>query len=132
MDSKSFRYAVNHRNHGSNNLVLDRRYLSHQVLKLVLCIILVLFLTGRIKTPAFSEFLYSATNIIVFLNDQILLHACQQSTTATDPLMPSILEKCHVFLTTLEYLEVFIEIAVTKVWGLQGKWIAISTVQIIK
>ena len=86
---------------------------------------------GRIKkSPAFSEFLYSATNIIVFLNDQIILSASQPNNVTN--VSPTIMGKAHVFITTVDYLQVFLEIAGQKVWGIHGKWIVITIIQITK
>ncbi|XP_046648203.1 peroxisomal membrane protein PEX16-like [Daphnia pulicaria] len=88
-------------------------------------------IAGRIKTsPAFSELLYSASNIIIFLNDQILLSATRQKEIGR--LIKTNLEKFRVLFTILEYLQVFLEITATKIWGSHGKWTAITIIQSIK
>lgn len=86
-------------------------------------------IAGRVKkSPEFSEFLYSATNIIVFINDQILLNASRPQTGTSH----TVLEKCKLFFTILEYLQVFLEISATKLWGTQGKWMIITVIQTMK
>jgi len=86
-------------------------------------------IAGRVKkSPEFSEFLYSATNIIVFINDQILLNASSPQTGISQ----TVLEKCRLFFTVLEYLQVFLEISATKLWGAQGKWMIITIIQTMK
>ncbi len=86
---------------------------------------------GRIKSsPAFSELLYSATNIVVFLNDQILLSNRQHK--YLDVNQGTNLEKLRVLYTILEYLQVFLEITASKLWGSHGKWTAITVIQSIK
>jgi len=86
-------------------------------------------IAGRVKkSPEFSEFLYSATNIIVFINDQILLNAASPKTSVP----PTVLEKFRLFFTVLEYLQVFLEISATKLWGIQGKWMIITIIQSMK
>lgn len=88
-------------------------------------------LIGRIKSsPAFSEFLYSITNIIVFLNDQILLRATQHE--VSDAIPKTTLQKFRTLYTVLEYLQVFLEITAVKLWGSYGRWITIAAIQTIK
>lgn len=42
------------------------------------------------------------------------------------------IKKCHTVYTLLEYLQVFMEITATKIWGSYGKWTAVAIVQLIK
>ncbi|KAI9560486.1 hypothetical protein GHT06_011418 [Daphnia sinensis] len=88
-------------------------------------------IAGRIKTsPAISELLYSASNIIIFLNDQIILRSTHHQ--ELDPKTATVVEKCRILFTVLEYLQVFLEITATKIWGSYGKWTAVAIVQLIK
>ena len=79
------------------------------------------------KSAAFSEFLYSAANVVVLIHDQILQSALRQRRNAEEHS-----DKLHVFVTTVEYLQVFLEIGAGKLWGDTGKWIAIFVIQTIK
>ncbi len=64
------------------------------------------------------------------MNDQILLSATRQKEIGR--LIKTNLEKFRVLFTILEYLQVFLEITATKIWGSRGKWTAITIIQSIK
>ena len=102
---------------------LYRPLLSHSLFSYVsLCL-------GRVsKSPAFSELLYSATNIIVLMNDQIIRTACPSPLGVSH----NVFEKPRVLITTLEYMQVFLEITALRTWGTRGKWLLIIVIQLVK
>ncbi|XP_023675513.1 peroxisomal biogenesis factor 16 [Paramormyrops kingsleyae] len=74
-----------------------------------------------------SELVYSASNLLVLLNDGIL----RNRLSCTRPL-PVSQKKLLTWLTILEYVEVFTEMGATKLWGEGGRWLVIVLIQIAK
>ncbi|XP_076450577.1 peroxisomal membrane protein PEX16-like [Babylonia areolata] len=77
-----------------------------------------------------SELFYTASNLIVMLNDAILrkkavIDGAIPKTTASQKQLMRI-------ITVLEYVEVFIEMTALRLWGQTGRWIAITAIQIAK
>ena len=76
--------------------------------------------TGKLKSStAFSEFIYSAVNTIVLINDQILLSEWMKRTQK--PFSANVFSaewsRLRIFFTMVENLSVFLELYATKVWG---------------
>ena len=94
-------------------------------------VINILLYSGRMKkSPVVSELLYSLTNIIVFVNDQILIKAHKAS--RENPIPNEFVDKSRVILTLLEYLQVFLELTASRLWGSIGKWTVIVAIQTVK
>jgi peroxin-16 len=75
-----------------------------------------------------SEFVFAASNLIVLINDRIIL----KEVTKGDPVVEKLVDYLELSLTTLEYCEVFIELSFRKLFGLKGKFLVITVVQILK
>ncbi|XP_067655841.1 peroxisomal membrane protein PEX16-like [Haliotis asinina] len=85
-------------------------------------------IAGRLRNAqVLSELMYTSSNLLVFLNDAIL-----KQTAKIIPKVSVSQERLGQLLTVLEYVEVFVEIAASKLWGEVGKWIVIATIQICK
>ncbi|KAK7874449.1 hypothetical protein R5R35_001541 [Gryllus longicercus] len=83
------------------------------------------FIAGRVNNSnVLSELVFSLSNLLVLFNDRIIHHAKNIKTSTGDTL--------KVWLTVLEYSEVFIEVSARKLWGEKGKWIVIIALQIAK
>ncbi|XP_077104527.1 peroxisomal biogenesis factor 16 [Siphateles boraxobius] len=74
-----------------------------------------------------SELVYSASNLLVLLNDGILRK--NLSRTLTVSLSQ---QKLLTWLSVLEYVEVFTEMGAAKLWGDAGHWLVIVLIQIAK
>ncbi|KAK7160821.1 hypothetical protein R3I93_008482 [Phoxinus phoxinus] len=74
-----------------------------------------------------SELVYSASNLLVLLNDGILRK--NLSRTLTVSLSQ---QKLLTWLSVLEYVEVFTEMGAAKLWGDAGRWLVIVLIQIAK
>lgn len=74
-----------------------------------------------------SELVYSASNLLVLLNDGIL----RKNLSRTLPMSIS-QQKLLTWLSVLEYVEVFVEMAAAKMWGDAGRWLVIVLIQIAK
>ncbi|XP_026822956.1 peroxisomal membrane protein PEX16 [Rhopalosiphum maidis] len=94
------------------------------------------FLAGRINNSTLlSELIYSMSNFMMLFNDQIIL-----STTKPNPVTVSDKGKKKIFssenikrfITTVDYIEVFIEVSAKKLWGNKGRWIIIVLLQTVK
>ncbi|KAL8614330.1 hypothetical protein ACOMHN_007668 [Nucella lapillus] len=77
-----------------------------------------------------SELFYTASNLIVMLNDAILrkkadVNGAIPKTTVSQKRLMRI-------VTVLEYVEVFVEMTALRLWGQTGRWIAITAIQIAK
>ncbi|KAJ8272341.1 hypothetical protein COCON_G00112000 [Conger conger] len=74
-----------------------------------------------------SALVYSASNLLVLLNDGILRRG--QSRTLPASLSE---QRLLTWLSVLEYLEVFIELGASRLWGEVGRWLVIVLLQISK
>ncbi|XP_057204601.1 peroxisomal biogenesis factor 16 [Triplophysa rosa] len=74
-----------------------------------------------------SELVYSASNLLVLLNDGIL----RKNLSRALPVSLS-QHKLLTWLSVLEYVEVFTEMAARKLWGEAGRWLVIVLIQIGK
>ncbi|XP_067000781.2 peroxisomal membrane protein PEX16 [Anabrus simplex] len=84
------------------------------------------FIAGRINNSnVLSEFVFSLSNLLVLFNDRII-----HSTRITRPVRSG--EVVKLWLTVLEYSEVFVEITARKLWGSRGKWIVVVLIQLVK
>ncbi|KAK2490285.1 hypothetical protein MC885_009896 [Smutsia gigantea] len=74
-----------------------------------------------------GEAVYSASNLLVLLNDGILRKELRKK-------LPVSLsqQKLLTWLSVLECVEVFMEMGAAKVWGEVGKWLAIALIQLAK
>ncbi|CAB1338903.1 unnamed protein product [Coregonus sp. 'balchen'] len=70
-----------------------------------------------------SELVYSASNLLVLLNDGIL----RKGLCRTLPM-----QRLLTWLSVVEYMEVFLEMGATKLWGEGGRWLVIVLIQITK
>ncbi|KAG5885907.1 hypothetical protein JTB14_012154 [Gonioctena quinquepunctata] len=84
------------------------------------------FIAGRINNShVVSELVYCMSNLLVMFNDRIIKKTRQlDSNTAAD--------KIKLWLTIVEYSEVFCELSASKIWGVSGKWIIITCIQVFK
>lgn len=59
-------------------------------------------------------------------NDRIIKKKyCQVDSTSSE-------EKLKLWLSIVEYSEVFCELSAKKIWGITGKWIVIVCIQVFK
>nr|XP_036282336.1 peroxisomal biogenesis factor 16 isoform X1 [Pipistrellus kuhlii] len=74
-----------------------------------------------------SELVYSASNLLVLLNDGILRKELRKK-------LPVSLsqQKLLTWLSVLECVEVFMEMGAAKVWGEVGRWLVIALIQLAK
>lgn len=87
------------------------------------------FVAGKINnSSAVSELVYSLSNLLVFFNDRIIEKAHKKVFDNTRTLD----RRLKVFLTTLDYCEVFIELSAHKIWGTRGRWFFIVVIQVVK
>ncbi|XP_010578513.1 PREDICTED: peroxisomal biogenesis factor 16 [Haliaeetus leucocephalus] len=83
---------------------------------------------GRFSdSHALSELVYSASNLLVLLNDWILRKELQQSLPVSLPQ-----QKLLTWLSVLECVEVFAEMGTARVWGEMGRWTIIVLIQLAK
>ncbi|XP_073900807.1 peroxisomal biogenesis factor 16 isoform X5 [Castor canadensis] len=85
-------------------------------------------LAGRFSdSHELSELVYSASNLLVLLNDGILRKELRKK-------LPVSLsqQKLLTWLSVLECVEVFVEMGATKVWGEMGRWLVIALIQLAK
>lgn len=87
-------------------------------------------LSGRFgASEALSELVFSASQLLTLLNDGIFREGKSKVTCDVT------LFKRHrilLWLTVVEYLEVFIELGASRLWGDAGKWIIVVILQIAK
>ncbi|TST73088.1 Peroxisomal membrane protein PEX16 [Bagarius yarrelli] len=84
--------------------------------------------TGRFSAShELSELVYSASNLLVLLNDDILRKALSR----TLPMSLS-QQRLLTWLSVLEYVEVFTEMAAAKLWREPGRWLVVVLIQIAK
>ncbi|XP_062861194.1 peroxisomal biogenesis factor 16 [Trichomycterus rosablanca] len=74
-----------------------------------------------------SELVYSASNLLVLLNDNIL----RKSLSKTLPVSLS-QQRLLTWLSVVEYVEVFMEMGAAKLWGEAGRWLVVVLIQITK
>lgn len=74
-----------------------------------------------------SELVYSASNLLVLFNDSIL----RKGLRCALPVSLS-QQRLLTWLSVLEYVEVFLEMAACKLWGEVGRWLVIGLIQIFK
>ncbi|XP_074853671.1 peroxisomal biogenesis factor 16 isoform X2 [Carettochelys insculpta] len=85
-------------------------------------------LPGRFSdSHELSELVYSASNLLVLLNDWILRKELQQTLPVSLPQ-----QKLLTWLSVLECVEVFAEMGAAKVWGEMGRWTIIVLIQLAK
>ncbi|XP_031226938.1 peroxisomal biogenesis factor 16 [Mastomys coucha] len=85
-------------------------------------------LAGRFSdSHELSELVYSASNLLVLLNDGILRKELRKK-------LPVSLsqQKLLTWLSVLECVEVFMEMGAAKVWGEVGRWLVIALIQLAK
>ncbi|XP_066107461.1 peroxisomal biogenesis factor 16 [Saccopteryx bilineata] len=85
-------------------------------------------LAGRFAdSHELSELVYSASNLLVLLNDGILRKELRKK-------LPGSLsqQKLLTWLSVLECVEVFMEMGAAKVWGEVGRWLVIALIQLAK
>ncbi|KAJ8340525.1 hypothetical protein SKAU_G00351580 [Synaphobranchus kaupii] len=74
-----------------------------------------------------SALVYSASNLLVLLNDGILRRGqCRALPVALSE------QRLLTWLSVVEYLEVFIEMGACRLWGEVGRWLVIILIQISK
>ncbi|XP_035272391.1 peroxisomal biogenesis factor 16 [Anguilla anguilla] len=74
-----------------------------------------------------SALVYSASNLLVLLNDGILRRGqCRALPVSLSE------QKLLTWLSVLEHLEVFIEMGASRLWGEVGRWLVIVLIQISK
>ncbi|KAK5643071.1 hypothetical protein RI129_006916 [Pyrocoelia pectoralis] len=84
------------------------------------------FIAGRINNSFIvSELVYSLSNLLVLFNDRIITQSHVHQPTSSR-------EVLKVWLTVLEYSEVFLELSAFKLWGNQGKWFIVVCIQVFK
>lgn len=85
-------------------------------------------LAGRFAdSHELSELVYSASNLLVLLNDAILRKELRKKLPVT-----LTQQKLLTWLSVLECVEVFMEMGAAKVWGEVGRWLVIALIQLAK
>nr|XP_025859907.1 peroxisomal biogenesis factor 16 isoform X2 [Vulpes vulpes] len=74
-----------------------------------------------------SPSVYSASNLLVLLNDGILRKELRKKLP-----VPLSQQKLLTWLSVLECVEVFMEMGAAKVWGEVGRWLVIALIQLAK
>ncbi|XP_050529743.1 peroxisomal membrane protein PEX16 [Daktulosphaira vitifoliae] len=93
------------------------------------------FLAGRINNSTLlSELVYSMSNFMMMFNDQIILSTSNKIAHSNGVEKKGYIhyENIKRFLTMIDYIEVFIEVSATKLWGSRGRWIIVVLLQTIK
>lgn len=76
------------------------------------------------------------SNFMMLFNDQIILSTAKSSNlkTVSDKGKKKIFSSENIkrFITTVDYIEVFIEVSAKKLWGDRGRWIIIVLLQTMK
>uniref|UniRef100_A0A8C6EEE0 Peroxisomal membrane protein PEX16 n=1 Tax=Microcebus murinus TaxID=30608 RepID=A0A8C6EEE0_MICMU len=84
-------------------------------------------LAGRFAdSHELSELVYSASNLLVLLNDGILRKELKKLPVSLSQ------QKLLTWLSVLECVEVFMEMGAAKVWGEVGRWLVIALIQLAK
>lgn len=80
---------------------------------------------GRIhNSHVLSELIYCLSKLLVLFNDRIIRKSFGEG--------DSVVEKIKLWLTVIEYSEVFCELSVQKLWGKTGKWFIVVVIQVFK
>ncbi|XP_053722496.1 peroxisomal biogenesis factor 16 [Synchiropus splendidus] len=85
-------------------------------------------LAGRFSdSHVISELVYSASNLLVLLNDTILRKHLRPvlKVSVTQ-------QKLVTWLSVLEHLEVFMELGAWRLWGDAGRWVVIAVIHVLK
>ena len=86
-------------------------------------------LPGRFgASEALAELVFSSSQLLTLLNDGIF----RDGKVAPDENPPCKRHRVLLWLTVVEYLEVFIELGACRLWGEAGKWIMVVVLQIAK
>ncbi|XP_070553277.1 peroxisomal membrane protein PEX16-like isoform X2 [Ptychodera flava] len=87
------------------------------------------FVAGRFEqSQELAELVYAASNLMVYVNDAIL----RKATKLKLKLPPPSQYRLMSWLTIIEYIEVFVEIAAKRLWGEAGRWVVIVIIQVLK
>lgn len=87
-------------------------------------------LPGRFgASEALSELVFSASQLLTLLNDGIFREGKSKVTCDVTSFKR---QRILLWLTVVEYLEVFIELGASRLWGEAGKWIIVVILQIAK
>lgn len=87
-------------------------------------------LPGRFgASEALSELVFSASQLLTLLNDGIFREGKSKVTCDVASFKR---QRILLWLTVVEYLEVFIELGASRLWGEAGKWIIVVILQIAK
>ena len=87
-------------------------------------------LPGRFGAlEALAELVFSSSQLLTLLNDGILRDRKDSSQGGSHS---SPKHRVLLWLTVVEYLEVFIELGAFRLWGEIGKWIVVIVLQITK
>ena len=87
-------------------------------------------LSGRFgASEALSELVFSASQLLTLLNDGIFREGKSKVTCDMTCVKR---QRILLWLTVVEYLEVFIELGASRLWGEAGKWIIVVILQIAK
>lgn len=83
------------------------------------------FIAGRVNNSNItSELVFSLSNLLILFNDCIIRQSKKLPKSSGNTI--------KIWLTILEYSEVFIEISAKKLWGERGKWFIILFLQVAK
>lgn len=71
---------------------------------------------------------------MMLFNDQIILSSAKNSASVNGKEKKNMFCPGNIkcFLTMVDYIEVFIEVSATRIWGTKGRWIIIVLLQSIK
>lgn len=72
--------------------------------------------------------MFALSKLLVLFNDRIIYNSIVATNNATSKEN----YKYKLWLTVLEYSEVFIELSIQKTYGSYGKWVAVLIIQIVK
>uniref|UniRef100_A0A8C1UVH5 Peroxisomal membrane protein PEX16 n=1 Tax=Cyprinus carpio TaxID=7962 RepID=A0A8C1UVH5_CYPCA len=84
-------------------------------------------LESTVRALSYLIAVYSASNLLVLLNDGIL----RKNLSRTLPVSLS-QQRLLTWLSVLEYVEVFTEMGAAKLWGEAGRWLVIVLIQVAK